>query len=194
MNMRLTKPGVAQGAWLSTGRWAAGAVLLAVTVAACTGGGSSSVPVFTPSPSGQASSTTHPATRTPSPTGGSSSTRTSGASTSPTAHPSATGSPHTSTSTRPPATTSPTASPTAAPSSAPATHTSTPVTTTYPTAAPETGGGGTAGLQDGLVFGIGGAAVFLGIGSLAYRRRLVRRFGTKRSTPTDPVDREPVDR
>jgi len=190
MKMRLTKPGAAQGAWLIAGRWAAGAVLLAVTVAACTGGSSSSVPsVFTPSPSGQASSTTHPATRTPSPTGGSTSTRTGGASTSPTDRPSASGSPHTSA----PAT-SPTAAPSSAPPSAPATHTSAPVAPAYPTAAPETGGGGTAGLQDGLVFGVGGAAILLGIGSLAYRRRLARKFGTKRSAPQDPVDREPVDR
>jgi hypothetical protein len=64
----------------------------------------------------------------------------------------------------------------------------------YPTAAPETGGGGTAGLQDGLAFGVGGAAVFLGMGSLAYRRRLKRKFGAKPQAPTDPLDREPVDR
>ena len=190
MKMRLTKPGAAQGAWPIAGHWAAGAVLLAVTVAACTGGGSSSVPrVSTPSVSGQASPTTHATTRTPSPSGGSTSTRTGGASTSPAAHPNASGSPHTSTSTS--TTRSATTSPTAAPSSAPVTYTSTP---TFPTAAPETGGGGTAGLQDGLLFGIGGAAVLLGIGSLAYRRRLARKFGTKRSTPRDPVDREPADR
>src|SRR6202012_6115912 len=73
-------------------------------------------------------------------------------------------------------------------------HTSAPATPTFPTAAPETGGGGTAGLQDGLLFGIGGAAVLLRIGSLAYRRRLARKFGTERSTPRDPVDREPADR
>ena len=194
MKMRLTKPGAAQGAWPIAGRWAAGAVLLAVTVAGCTGGGSSSVqPVFAPSVSGQTSPTTQPATRTLSPAGGSTSTRTGAASTSPTAHSSASGSPHASasTSTTRPATTSPTTSPGTAPSSAPATHTSTP---TFPTAAPETGGGGTAGLQDGLLFGFGGGAVLLGIGSLAYSRRLSRKSGTKQSTPTDPVDREPVDR
>ena len=59
----------------------------------------------------------------------------------------------------------------ARPSAAPA-HSTIP----YPTAAPETGGGGTAGLQDGLLFGIGGAAVLAGIGFLAYRRRLARKF------------------
>jgi hypothetical protein len=43
-----------------------------------------------------------------------------------------------------------------------------------PTAAPVTGGGGTAGLQDTLVLGLGAAAVLAGIGSIVYRRRLSR--------------------
>jgi len=51
----------------------------------------------------------------------------------------------------------------------------TPTTYYYPTGAPETGGGGTAGLQDGLVIGLGGAAVLAGLGSLTYSRRLTRR-------------------
>jgi hypothetical protein len=65
----------------------------------------------------------------------------------------------------------------------------------YPTAAPQTGGGGTAGLQDSLVFVIGGGAVLAGFGSLAYRRRLARKYGTRRTrrTPREPLDREPVD-
>lgn len=52
-----------------------------------------------------------------------------------------------------------------------------PPTTTYyyPTGAPQTGGGGTAGLQDGLVFVLGGAAIAAGLGSLAYRRKFTRR-------------------
>ena len=53
-----------------------------------------------------------------------------------------------------------------------------PVPTTtyyYPTGAPATGGGGTAGLQDGLVFVLGGAAIAAGLGSLAYRRKFTRR-------------------
>jgi hypothetical protein len=37
---------------------------------------------------------------------------------------------------------------------------------------PQTGGGGTAGLQDGTLFVIGGAAILAGFGALAYRRRL----------------------
>jgi hypothetical protein len=195
MKMRLTKPSAAQGAWLIAGRSAAGAVLLAVTVAACTGGGSSVPTIFTPTPQtgGPGSSTTHPGGHTPSPTGGVSSSKSASASTSPTAHPSkssGSSSPRASASTKPPASTSPSA----APSSAPATHTSAPVAPAFPSTAPETGGGGTAGLQDGLVFGIGGGAVLLGIGSLAYRRRLARKFATKRPSPKDPLDREPVDR
>jgi hypothetical protein len=41
-----------------------------------------------------------------------------------------------------------------------------------PSGAPQTGGGGTAGLQDGLLFGIGGLAVLGGAGSLWYRRKV----------------------
>jgi len=61
--------------------------------------------------------------------------------------------------------------------------------TKIPVGAPETGGGGTAGLQDGLLFVIGGGAVFAGLGSLAYRRRLARRPAGR---PSD--DRETADR
>ena len=75
------------------------------------------------------------------------------------------------------------------PTTTPSTHTTTPTpatttvspspvpTTTYyyPTGAPPTGGGGTAGLQDGLVFVLGGAAIAAGLGSLAYRRKFTRR-------------------
>ena len=43
-----------------------------------------------------------------------------------------------------------------------------------PVGAPSTGGGGTAGVQDILLFGLGGAALLAGAGSLAYRRRTLR--------------------
>jgi hypothetical protein len=43
-----------------------------------------------------------------------------------------------------------------------------------PTAAPATGGGGTAGLQDAWLLALGGVAVLAGAGSLAYRRRVMR--------------------
>jgi hypothetical protein len=44
------------------------------------------------------------------------------------------------------------------------------------------------------LFGIGGLAVFAGIGTLAYRRRLARKFGTNESSGRDPADREPAGR
>lgn len=44
-----------------------------------------------------------------------------------------------------------------------------------PTQAPVTGGGGTAGFQDGLLVVIGAAAIAAGAGGIAYRRRLNRR-------------------
>ena len=48
-------------------------------------------------------------------------------------------------------------------------------TSYVPTAAPVTGGGGTAGLQDGLLFVLGAAAILAGAGSIVYRRWLTRR-------------------
>ena len=45
----------------------------------------------------------------------------------------------------------------------------------FPVGAPQTGGGGTAGLQDVTLFAFGGAAILAGFGSLAYRRRLTRK-------------------
>ena len=68
------------------------------------------------------------------------------------------------------------------------------MTHAFPAAPPETGGGGTAGLQDGLLFGVGGGAVLIGLGTLAYRRRLARKFGIGEPTGRDQADREPVDR
>jgi hypothetical protein len=44
----------------------------------------------------------------------------------------------------------------------------------FPVAAPATGGGGTAGFQDALLLGLGVAAVLVGAGTLAYRRRVLR--------------------
>jgi hypothetical protein len=202
MKMRLTKPSAAPGAWLIAGRSAAGAVLIVIAVSACTGGGGSgsSVPsIFTPTApaSGHASVSS---SRTPSPAGGASSTGKAGASTSPTAHPSSADShASASASSKPTATTAPASAPAThatAPvthATAPVTHTSAPVAPLYPTAAPETGGGGAAGLQDGLLFGIGGLAVFAGLGSLAYRRRLARKLGAGQRTPQTPADREPAD-
>jgi hypothetical protein len=206
MNMRLTPSNSAHGAWLIAGRSAAGAVLLAITVSACTGGGSSVPSIFTPTPqtSGQSSSGTHAGTRAPSPTGagGAASSHAAGSSgSSASAHAAASarasassrasasahasGSPHASASVTPRHTQAATPAPTR--------HTSAPATPAYPTAAPETGGGGTAGLQDSVLLGAGGAAVLAGLGALAFRRRLSRKFRTE-PTPQDPATREPADR
>jgi hypothetical protein len=43
--------------------------------------------------------------------------------------------------------------------------------TPVPTVPPATGGGGTAGLQDAVLFGVGGVAVLAGSGSIIYRLR-----------------------
>jgi hypothetical protein len=40
--------------------------------------------------------------------------------------------------------------------------------------APATGGGGTAGFQHVLLFGLGVLAVLVGAGSIAYRRKVIR--------------------
>ena len=205
MKMRLTPPDPAPGAWLIAGRSAAGAVLLVVVVSACSGGGSgSSVPsIFTPTSqtSGHATS----GTRTPSPAGGGGSasshpaTHSSGAASAsahaPSSSPasaSSSSSPHTSASATPVhSSTTPAPTHTSA-----ATHTTAPTqpSATYPTAAPDTGGGGTAGLQDGLLFGVGGLAVLAGLGTLSYRRRLSRKFGLGKPDPRAEPDREPADR
>jgi len=125
-------------------------VLVALAVSACTGSPSSTVPsIFSPSGSSSESSS-------------SSGTATSNASADASA----------STSTTTPSTHTTTPTPTAttvSPSPVPTT------TYVYPTGAPQTGGGGSAGLQDGLVFVLGGAAIAAGLGSLAYRRKFTRR-------------------
>ena len=122
-------------------------VLVAVAVSACTGSPSSTVPsIFSPSGSG-ASGGTHATTPDTN------ATTPETHATTPTTH----------TTTPTPAVT------TVSPSPVPTT------TYYYPTGAPATGGGGTAGLQDGLVFVLGGAAIAAGLGSLAYRRKYSRR-------------------
>jgi hypothetical protein len=49
-----------------------------------------------------------------------------------------------------------------------------PASSAIPDQAPAAGGGGTAGLQDGLLLALGAAAIVAGAGALAYRRRLTR--------------------
>jgi hypothetical protein len=46
--------------------------------------------------------------------------------------------------------------------------------TQIPSGAPVTGGGGTAGFQDGLLLAVGAAAIVAGAGSIVYRRRLTK--------------------
>jgi hypothetical protein len=177
----LTRPPVTPAALLRVGRAAAGAALLAVAVAACTGGGSpSSVPsILTPSPHVTTSTASGGAGRTPSPSSGgtgkssatdkptSSAKATSTGTATPTARATATATPtH-----RPSATTSATAKATPRVTH----HATTAPTHHYPVGAPQTGGGGTAGLQDVTLFGAGGAAILAGFASLAYRRRLTRK-------------------
>jgi len=128
-------------------------VLVALAVSACTGAPPSTVPsIFTPSGSTSESA---------SASGTETASASADGSASP-AHPTA--SPSTHETTPAPATT------TVSPSPVPAT-----TTYHYPTGAPATGGGGTAGLQDGVVIVLGGAAIAAGVGSLAYRRKFTRR-------------------
>ena|SRR5215468_1553558 len=69
----------------------------------------------------------------------------------------------------------PTGTPTATSTPTPTpTPFSTPTPTPTPTVAPATGGGGTAGIQDATLFIIGGAAIVVGAGGIAYRRRITR--------------------
>jgi hypothetical protein len=73
-------------------------------------------------------------------------------------------------------TTTPTPTPTrTTTATATPTPTITRTVTAYPTAAPVTGGGGTAGFQGGLLLVVGIAAILAGAVGIAYRRRLRRR-------------------
>jgi hypothetical protein len=147
-------------------------VLVSATVAACTGAPASSVPaIFSPSgtatPSGTGTGTSKPALA-PSGTGTATTATSTATHTATTS--AATAQSQAATAPPPTATTSKPATP-VSPTTQPPTHTQSPV----PQGAPETGGGGTAGLQDGLAIGLGLGAILAGLGSLAYRRRLNRR-------------------
>ena len=152
MKVRITSARPASSPRLAVLGCATLMVLVAVAVSACTGAPSSSVPsIFSPSgPSSASSSSSGTATSSASADASASTTH-------------ATTSPSTSATTPTPTAT------TVSPSPVPST------TYFYPTGAPATGGGGTAGLQDGLVFVLGGAAIAAGLGSLAYRRKFTRR-------------------
>ena len=70
-----------------------------------------------------------------------------------------------------PDTGSPSPSPSPSPSGSP---TPSPSFSPIPTAAPVTGGGGTAGFQDAGIAVLGGTAILAGLGSIAYRRKITR--------------------
>jgi hypothetical protein len=177
----IVRPALIRPEWIRVRRRAAlaaaGAGLAAVAVAGCTGGAPSSV--FTPTPQISASSHSGTASTTPSPsrsaTAKASVTVTAAATKTRTAKPTSS----------PVVTHRPTATPSVTHR---ATQAATPPATYYPVGAPQTGGGGTAGLQDVTLFGVGGLAILSGIASLAYRRRLTRKRRAKNdSTPSTPT-------
>jgi hypothetical protein len=45
-----------------------------------------------------------------------------------------------------------------------------------------------------VLFGAGGMAVLVGFGTLAYRRRLSRKFAADHPAPRDPAPRDPASR
>jgi len=161
MKVRVTIAGTALGARLTALCWGALTLLVPLAVSACSGGSSSTptVPTFSATVTGSATATgspTAPASSTTTPGTGSTTSPGTGSTTSP-------GTPGVATTTPAPHT-----------ATATVTVTPTPSESRIPSAAPVTGGGGTAGLQDGLLFGIGAAAILLGAGSIVYRRRLTR--------------------
>ena len=146
MKVRTTIAGAAFRAKLTALCWGALTLVAPVAISACSGSTSTpTVPTFSPS-------VTVSGTVTAPPSGGNSAS--SGVSAS-------------STDTTASGTPTPTVTRTV---TAPATSS----TSEVPTAAPVTGGGGTAGFQDTLLLGLGAAAILAGIGSIVYRRRLSR--------------------
>src|SRR5258708_17417270 len=160
MKVRTTTAGTGLGARLTAASCGMLAILASAAISACTTSSSSAALPTSSSPS-VALPTSSPV-RGASPAPAASSSRTAGvgqpgASASPSVTPSAT----------------PSATPSVPPSASPAvteSHSTSPI----PTAPPATGGGGTAGFQDTLLLGLGGAAILVGAGSIAYRRKVIR--------------------
>jgi hypothetical protein len=157
MKVRTTIAGTPLRARLTALCWGALTLLAPVAISACSGSSSSpTVPTFTPTVS-ISGSITAPAS--------------GGSSTSPDAGTSSAGTPGVSSS-------SPVDTATGVATATVTTTVTEPAptpTSEIPTAAPPTGGGGTAGLQDGLLFVLGVAAILIGAGSILYRKRLTRR-------------------
>jgi hypothetical protein len=162
MRVRTTIAGTALSVRLSAIGWGALTLIASVVISGCTTSSSSTAPaisttapnIFSPTVtvSGTASSTAGAVTPGPVSSPSALPTVTSTVTSTPAVTRAATGTP------------TPTGTVTASPS---ARH--------YPTAAPPTGGGGTAGFQDTLVLVLGIAAILFGTGSIAYRRRLRKR-------------------
>ena len=146
MKVRTTTAGAALRVRLTALCWGALTLLAPVAVSACSGSSSTpNVPTFTPSVT-ISGTVTAPASGGTTPASGATATTTASATVTPIATVTET-------------------------VTAPATSS----TSYVPTAAPVTGGGGTAGLQDGLLFLLGTAAILAGAGSIVYRRWLTRR-------------------
>jgi hypothetical protein len=155
MKVHGTIAGRPLGARLTTLCWAALILLAPVAVSACTSGSSTStptVPAFSPTVT-TSGSTTVPASSGNTPSSGSNSKAGT------------------------PGVTSTATAPAVQTATATVTQTVTAASSAsqVPSAAPVTGGGGTAGFQDTLLLGLGAAAILAGAGGIAYRRRLGRR-------------------
>ena len=159
MKVRTTIAGTALSARLTAVCWGALTLLAPAAVSACTSSSSPSTPVFSPSVTGPA-----PATASPGSTASAGSSASAG-STASHGTPGVSESPSASH----PATATPTATVTETVTAEPSSSTS-----QIPTAAPVAGGGGTAGSQDALLFGLGAAAILAGAGGIAYRKKVTR--------------------
>ncbi len=151
MRVRTTIAGTARSVRLTAIGWGALAIIASVVISGCT----------------SASSTTTPAIFTPSVTVSGSASATASAVISPGSGDSPS-----------PVVTTTTTTPSPTPTLT-ATITPVPVVTrtvtAYPTAAPVTGGGGTAGFQGALLLVVGIAAIGAGAVGITYRRKLRRR-------------------
>ena len=129
--------------------WGLLTVLACIALAACTGSGTSTPPaVFSPTVSGSSSVSA-------------SASSSASASIAPVIVPTS-------------ASASSSASASIAPVIVPTSASASPSYTPYSNVAPGTGGGGTAGFQDAGLAILGGAAIVVGFGSIAYRRRMTR--------------------
>jgi hypothetical protein len=166
MKVRGTTARTALGVRLTALCWGALALTAPVAVSACTSGSSTpSVPTFTASVTNSPTATgsaTAPASSGRTPSAGGSTRGSTGSSTG------------TSGSTPGVTSSSPAPERTTATVTRAATAPTTSSASRIPSAAPGTGGGGIAGLQDGLLFVAGAAAILAGAGSILYRRRLTR--------------------